>query len=205
MGKSSSIIFVEWLGMFLLAAGLVASTPIFRKRRTITKILVIVICAVVPLIPIGGLTVAEYMLTIVGHLSVTSMVLLAMALYRSFNERQIFRDHERNLLLAFVVAGSLMVFPETFGFDQFNGYQLGFGSVAFSIGLMSISLAFVLLRMYVAAAAIVLGVAAFELQLAVSNNLWDYLIDPALAIYACAAIVWLIVRRIRPKPPVSAS
>ena len=196
MGKSVLIIIFEWLAIFLLAAGLAASVFNLRKRGPITKIVLVAFCAIVPLIPFCGLTVTEYFLTIVGRLSITSMVLLSVAVFDSFGRRDLFQKRERTLLLGLIVIGGLMVFPESFGFDQLNGYQLGFGSVIFAIGLMLLSLGFVLLRMYVAAAAIILSVGAFDLHLLVSSNLWDYLFDPLLAIYACVVLVWLVGRRI---------
>lgn len=195
MNKSLSIVIFEWVGTFLLVAGITASIVGFRQRSLVLKIILIAVCAIVPLIPFGGLTIAEYVLTLVGHVSITSMVLLGVAVYRSFSARKIFDEQERVTLLVLVVVGGLIVFPESFGLDQFNGYQLGFGSIVFAIGLISLSLAFVLLRMFVAAAAIVLSVGAFELHFLLSNNLWDYLIDPLLEIYACLVLVLMVARR----------
>lgn len=195
MNKSLSIVIFEWLGTFLLVAGITASIVGFKQRSLVLRIILIAVCAIVPLIPFGGLTIAEYVLTLVGHVSITSMVLLGVAVYRSFSARKIFDEQERVTLLVLVVVGGLIVFPESFGLDQFNGYQLGFGSIVFAIGLISLSLAFVLLRMFVAAAAIVLSVGAFELHFLLSNNLWDYLIDPLLEIYACLVLVLMVARR----------
>ncbi len=195
MNKSLEIAFFEWFGTFLLAAGLVEWVFKLRKRGLITKIVVVTLCAIVPLIPFGGLTVSEYVLTIVGHLSITTMVLLSVAVFYSFTSRDLLQNREMTLLLVLIVIGGLIVFPESFGFDQFNGYQMGFGSMVFAVGLLSLSLVFVLLRMYVAAAAIVLSVGAFDLHFLVSSNLWDYLLDPLLAIYACVILVRQIVRR----------
>lgn len=195
MNKSLSIVIFEWVGTFLLVAGITASIVGFRQRSLVLKIILIAVCAIVPLIPFGGLTIAEYVLTLVGHVSITSMVLLGVAVYRSFSARKIFDEQERVTLLVLVVVGGLIVFPESFGLDQFNGYQLGFGSIVFAIGLISLSLAFVLLRMFVAAAAIVLSVGAFELHFLLSNNLWDYLIDPLLEIYAYLVLVLMVARR----------
>lgn len=186
----------EWFATFLLAAGIAASVFNFRKRGISIKIILIALCAAIPLISFGGLTISDYLLTVIGHLSITSMVLLIVAIYDSFGTRDLFHPRERDILFLLIVVGGLMVFPESFGFDQFNGYQMGFGSVLFAIGLMSLSLAFVMLRMYVAAAAIVLSVGAFDLHLLVSTNLWDYLLDPLLAIYACIVLVLLVGRRI---------
>jgi hypothetical protein len=58
----------------------------------------------------------------------------------------------------------------------------------------------VLGRCWLGAAALLLATLAFALRLKASENYWDYLLDPFLALYclgalACAGVQWLRGRR----------
>lgn len=190
MASNLPIAIVGWLGVFLVLAVLASILFDLRKRRWPARSAVIAGSAILPLVPIFGLSISQYFLTIVGHLSITSMVLLGIALIGRLTDGSLLGRNERTMIYAAITAGSLLIFPATFGLVQFNGYQLGFGSITFTVGLAALALIFALSNRNIAFLSIAICVLGFELHLLESNNLWDYLFDPLLAIYSVTALIW---------------
>lgn len=185
---------IEWLATFLAVTGTLAAVLRLQNRSRFVKIGILAFLAGVIAVPIGGLYVFQYFLTVVGHISITAMIMLAGSLARRLTGRDIFVEGERGLLLAAIVIAGLAVFAATFELTQFNIYQLGFGSLTFGVLLMAFALVLLFAGKKAFALIIAASVLAYDLHLLPSSNLWDHLLDPTLWIYALAVLAWNAVR-----------
>ena len=179
----------EWLGTFLALAAPTALVLRMRTRPIVFRSIFLFVCSVSPVIIYQGLMVSQYFYTVIGHMSISTMVLLAVVLLEHLSGKAFFHPNEQRFFFLSVVIGSALIFPQTFGIGPLNGYVLGFGSLPLTLALIVLTIAFVKFRMHVAACAVVLSVLAFDLHVLRSNNLWDYLLDPLLAIYATVTIL----------------
>ncbi len=194
MNKGFYIVIFEWLATFLTVAASASVLLQLRLRSRVFCVSVLCVCALVPLVPYSGLNISQYFLTIVGHISVTSIMLLASVVTREIIGKTLWKCGERRWILAGVVIGSLFVLPATFGLIRYDGYQLGYASLPLILALLALAVAAALTRRTLAFLTMCAAAAAFQLHLLASNNLWDYLFDPLLTIAAFAILIRNAVR-----------
>jgi hypothetical protein len=152
----------------------------------LTFVVAFIVC--IP-IPFGGLPPAAYVRGIVGDLSITSQVLLTLTLLKFLVGWQPFQNRERTFLWSIILLAALALYPLALGIGYVDPYRLGFGNVWFLAALFFITLAAYLKRYYLIALCIALAVLAWSVGWNEANNLWDYLLDPFVAIYAVGALV----------------
>ena len=162
---------------------------------------------ILAVIPFGSLSAAEFVRGISGDLSVTSLILLALflvlprphsggranmgaetLLYHRANIRPS-RPPARGKLLMLTVIAALALYPFALGISTFDPYRLGFGNLWFIAGLLVVVLAAWMRQYTLIALSISLAVLAWSVGWYESNNLWNYLIDPWVSVYALAALL----------------
>ena len=151
--------------------------------------LVWLICAIfiVVLVPFSGLPLAAYVRGWMGDLSITSLVLVLTTLLRQLCGCSL-NCTENKILLFFIIAlAALGLYPMALGIGYFDPYRLGYGNPWFMGGLLLLAIA-CFRRLQVIALSIALALLAWGVGWYESTNLWDYLLDPLLAIYAILAL-----------------
>lgn len=183
----------------LLACGASLAARRFALRRA-ARIAVVLGAGAAALLPLGGLMLAGYVRAAIGDLSIVTQGVLAIALVQYVNAKVYLAARERTALAAAVVAGAIFLYPAALGLTYFDPYTLGYGSPWLAAGLLALALAAWYLRLEWLTALILLAVVARLGNALESRNLWDYLIDPWLVLYAA---LWLIrsamKRRLEPK------
>lgn len=143
--------------------------------------------AIVSLIPFGTLPLAAYVRGGTGDLSITTQVLLVLAILRRLDLMPPVDAGRRELLLLVAVA-AVGLYPMALGWGLFDPYRLGFGSPWLLAVLLGLVVAAWRRQSLLIVLTIALSVLAWSEGWAESSNLWDYLLDPFLAIYAFAAL-----------------
>jgi len=154
-------------------------------------------CAIVivVLIPFGGLPLAAYVRGVTGDLSITSLLLLLSAILNRLTGCQPF-DAQNRLVLFFLVALTAFgLYPLALGIGYFDPYRLGYGNFWFMGVLLLLALAACFRQLPAIALAIALAIFAWSMGWYESTNLWDYLLDPLLAIYAVSALMKCGIQR----------
>jgi hypothetical protein len=155
--------------------------------------------AIAALIPFGGLAPAAYVRGVIGDVSITSLVLLLMTALRQLNGSKFIptsrvSDAGRSAGLSFIAFVSLGFYPLALGIGSFDPYRWGFGSPWLLGALLAAALFAFHRQQRLAALVIALAVLGWAVGWYESNNLWDYLLDPLLAIYATGALAKCGVR-----------
>ncbi len=143
--------------------------------------------ALTALIPFGGLPLAAYLRGAIGDLSITSLLLLLAALARPVLGRT--GAKPRAILLVLIVLAALILYPLALGLGEFDPYRLGYGDGGLLGALFILALAALWRGLHAIALGLALAVAAWGVGWYESSNLWDYLIDPFVAVYAAASLV----------------
>lgn len=146
-------------------------------------------------IPLWGVSPAGFVRGITGDLSIATLVLLGLALVRSLAGRALVEEQNRNAMLRAVLIAGLLFYPLALGLGMFDPYRLGYGNLWFVLVLSGLavwsSLRYsTLFALCMASAVIAWSVGWYE-----SANLWDYLLDPWLVIYALAVQMKLLFAR----------
>ncbi len=186
-------------GITLAIVALLARLPRVRSLPLGQKAALLAGATIVVSIPVWGLSLAEFVRGVTGDLSVFTLVLLAVALARSVGGYAWVEDSNRNAALLAIVLVAASFYPLVLGIGMFDPYRLGYGNLWFMVALLGTAIWASLRHSTLLAVSLALAVAAWSVGWYESTNLWDYLLDPWLAIYAFAsqAKYWLARLKVR--------
>lgn len=146
-------------------------------------------------LPLAGSTPAQWLRSLLGDLSVVTLVLLADIAARRWWNRTLLAASTRRVLLWGAAVVGVMFYPLALGVGPLDPYRLGFAP-ALLVGVFCLaSLSAWLLRARGLAVILLLPLLAYNLHLLESDNLWNYLLDPVLVIYALVQIVMVALTR----------
>jgi MYXO-CTERM domain-containing protein len=192
--------FTDLTGLAGIACAIAASTLLLpqavRPNRSRMGIMQAAVFALA-LIPLGALPIAAYVRGITGDLSITTLVLLGCALSRPWCNCAA-GTTQRQALLLLIALLALALYPMALGLGAFDPYRLGYGDPRLIAALLLIALLAWLRRFDLIALCIALAVLAWAAGWYESNNLWDYLLDPFVSIYALSAMTISAVQRFFP-------
>ena len=185
------------LGITLAIIALLVRVPRVQAFPLRQRIAVLGAAIVLVSIPLWGLSLAGVVRGITGDLSISTLVLLALALLRKLSGCVLMEEANRLLMLRAIAIAAVLFYPLALGFTAFDPYRLGYGNLWFMAGLLLLAVWSVLRYSTFLALCIALAVAAWSAGWYESPNIWDYLLDPWLAIYAIVVQgkYWWALRR----------
>ncbi len=140
------------------------------------------------LIPFGDMPLAAYVRGMTGDLSITTLVLICCALSRHWFGCGTADTRIRQVLMLSIALAALALYPMALGVSVFDPYRLGYGEPLFVAALLLVALAAWIRKYHLIASCIALAILAWAAGWYESDNLWDYLLDPWIAIYALFVI-----------------
>lgn len=143
---------------------------------------------VLMLIPFNALSMTAYVRGAIGDLSITTLVLLWCALLGPRMACGTDDTGNRLALLILAALSALVLYPLALGLTAFDPYRLGYGDPQFIAELLLVALAAWIWKYHLIASCIALAILAWTVGWYESGNLWDYLLDPWVAIYALFVI-----------------
>lgn len=146
-------------------------------------------------IPLWGVSLAGFVRGITGDLSIATLVLLGLALVRSLAGRALVEEQNRNAMLRAILIAGLLFYPLALGLGMFDPYRLGYGNLWFVLALSGLAVWSSLRYSTLFALCMASAVTAWSVGWYESANLWDYLLDPWLVIYAGAVQMKLLFAR----------
>jgi hypothetical protein len=152
--------------------------------------------AVVMLVPFGELSPAAYLRGATGDLSIASVALLV----RSLLARQPLDARNRLALQMALAFAALALYPLALGLGAFDPYRFGFGDPWLVGALGLVALAAWRAHLTPLALGIALSLLAWAIGWYESGNLWDYLIDPVVSLWAIGALLIRAARRVLQRP-----
>ena len=185
----------QWLaahaGPVLMVCAL--ATLLLRRARLRWQLLASGAMAVLVCVPFDGLSAAQFARGWIGDLSITSLLLLGAAVWGGFAGKPLLRRRDLWAVFGFAAAAGMFLYPMTLGLGSFDPYELGFAPW----WLLGVLLALAItggVRGNRAAVLVPVVILAWWAGLLESTNLWDYMLDPLLAIFS---LVWIIAAAIR--------
>ncbi|MBA4381518.1 MAG: hypothetical protein C0406_03035 [Sideroxydans sp.] len=195
--------FTDWTGLSGLALVwvlLALRLPVATRLSQAKRILFVLAVYAVALLPIFGLSLAGFLRGLVGDLSMTSMLLLVAALVARMrllaggDGVAWWSVRERFALFFFISVLALLLYPFALGIGMLDPYRSGFGGVGLLVMLALLSLWSMRRGSYLLPTACSLAVLAWSMGWYESTNIWDYLIDVPLAMYAIVQTVKMMLR-----------
>ena len=140
------------------------------------------------LIPFGDMPLAAYVRGVTGDLSITTLVMICCALSRHWFGCGTADTMTRQVLMLTIALAALALYPMALGVSAFDPYRPGYGEPLFVAALLLVALAAWIRKYHLIASCIALAILAWAAGWYESDNLWDYLLDPWIAIYALFVI-----------------
>jgi hypothetical protein len=190
---------LAWLDTTLLGAMVVLWIGNRFKIGSVYLGVGVALVAMCCLIPVQGLSLFMYVRAVIGDLSFTSkLFLIAWLLYRLGGPVLTDMKEIRIVLRAVTVIG-LLFYPLSLGLSSFDPYSAGY-SASVVIVLTMIAAAYGMRNGYfILAVSMVLAIWGYLLGLMESNNLFDYVLDPLLFLYAAGFTCVTLVRSLKTK------
>jgi len=160
----------------------VAQLPNKHLSATLSAAFVLV------LLPFGELPLAGYLRGVTGDLSITTMVLLWHVLLKT-SKLFVIDVQQRNELMMTVAGVALIFYPFALGISLEDPYRTGYGNPLLIVTLLVVALVATFRKSTLIALCTTLAVLAWSIGWYESTNLWDYLIDPFISIYA----IWIFI------------
>ena len=152
--------------------------------------LLLVGALLVGLVPLpGGLPLAGYLRGLTDELSITAMLwLLAATALRLGWTHGSSAAAAWQLWSIFAVLG-VVLYPASMGVGMLDTYSWGYSPRSLILLIGALTLALLLLGNWLGVLMLTLATLAFSLDIKASDNYWDYLIDPFVALYAIAMLL----------------
>lgn len=142
-------------------------------------------------LPVGPshLPMLAYVRGVTSDLSITLVVLACLNGWRCICRLPPMAWRETMGVNAFVAVAAVFLYPLALGWGDWDAYRLGWGSFGLWISLLAISGGAWFSGLRVLPVLIGLALLGWAAGLMESSNLWDYLVDPWLAIAALVQCV----------------
>jgi hypothetical protein len=200
--------YTDLTGLASIASATAATVlllPVIAKLAKPRLALLLAAVFVLMLIPFGGMPLAAYVRGMTGDLSITTLMLLWCALLRPWRGCVMVEPKHRFVLLALVALAAFVLYPMALGAGAYDPYRLGYGNPQFIVVLLLLAFVAWFRKYSLVALCISLAILAWAIGWYESGNLWDYLLDPFVAIYAMTAIMsgsvktWFKLKRSVPR------
>lgn len=182
-------------GCGLLVLAVVATGLRLQRFPVVARIAVMLAGAFAVFATFGDLSAAACVRGVTGDLSMTTLVLAGAACVAQLTGRTVIEPRDLRALNWLVASGAACLYPFALGWTQFDSYALGFGSIEFVTVLLLVTLAAWYFRRHVVVLIVVAAAIAYCIGTYESRNLWDYLIDPLVALYALVRLLAAVRRR----------
>ena len=188
-------------GLALAAIALLMSLPPLARLPRRWRATLALVAGVVLLWPVGELSLIGYVRGVSGDLSVTAVVLAALGLWRRLAPVPSKVAEATGAGLGAIVLLAILFYPPALGLGGIDPYRWGYGDPGFVAAVALAGLAAWHRRENVLAAGVGLALLAWGAHAGESANLWDYLIDPLLSLYALGACARRLLERRITVPP----
>jgi len=169
------------------------------SQSSVTGLFFMVFCTVLLLLPLNNLgaswdlPLVAYIRGVSGELSIITMMLIIFT-WPSWPSCRLSSATPIVIALA-----SILFYPFALGLTMFDPYSWGYGSIIFVVAVMMMAFLFFFTKRSWEALMISLAVIAWSIHWHESTNLWDYLLDPFLAVWAIiVSIRWIVWGRQEP-------
>lgn len=190
--------FIALFGLDLvLCAGCLRLLSVRGMSRPWKKAITLA-CFLLLWFPVGGahLPVLAYIRGVSSDLSITLVVLACLGLRQRLSGRGVQHSLERTAVLAVVATAALFLYPLALGWGDWDAYRPGWGSPGMWAILLLISLLAWARGLRMLPTLVGLALLAWTAGVLESTNLWDYLLDPWLAIFAIFHCVRLVIKKV---------
>ena len=168
----------------------------YAQKTSIIALTLSLVCSSCIFLPIMGLPLYGYIISLTNYLSISSFVLIALTSAQQILpvfhvNKTLISLKEKRFIYRIIAYTGLAFYPMTLGLTQFDPYTLGYWhsfpqyyNVILALSAL-ISIVCCYLKYYYLPVIFILSFINYSLLLYPSYNWWDHFIDPWIWLYAC--------------------
>ena len=183
-------------GVSLLLSAVILKLLLILKLPLNKARIIALLVFIASFIPVEGYSLSLYLRGLFNDLSITTLCLLLLFLYRP----QVQHIQSRSVFILTALAG-LLLYPFALGYSPVDPYAWGYLNQSHGLtapltvtGLLLFLAAYAFIKQNtLLMACIMTSIIAWQLNLLESRNIWDYLLDPLLwlySLYQLPVIIW---------------
>jgi len=172
----------ELFGHLTFAVLLFLLLPVARLSPAYRIVLVLTALALA-FLPVKGLSLGDYTRSYTDDLAITTLTWLVWSVLARTTGRARTASRHHFQLAVFFGAMALVLYPATLGMTSLDPYRLGFSPLPLLAVMWLACLWLWWQKNHLAIILMCAATFAWLLSVKVSDNYWDYLIDPVLGIY----------------------
>ncbi len=190
-------------GQSLLVAALVLKLLLLLKVPGKTAAIMSALIFIITFIPLEGYSINLYLRGLFNDLSITTLCLLMLFLYQAFLYQPLSQSvYSRTVYIPVAVSGAVL-YPLALGYGPVDPYAWGYLNQSHGltapllfIAVLLLLASYAFIKQYtLLLICILLSVTAYQLNILESRNIWDYLLDPLLWIYALIQLPFMVFAR----------
>ncbi len=145
---------------------------------------------VVSLIPLDGLSISHFARVLTGDLSFTGLAWLTLVAWQQLAVTgEKVRAPEQVYVAVAILLTAIILYPTALGLTQFDLYAFGYQPILLGPFVLALFSFCVWLRITLPAVFLAAAFTGYALGLLESDNLWDYLLDPVVTVYAVVVLI----------------
>ena len=148
------------------------------------QVVAVVVGVLLPLVMINDLPMYQYLRAVSGELSITTKLVLVLVLYQRATQKQLNNFKDWQWMLTGIAVTGVLFYPLALGITMFDPYAYGYSAGLMAVLVVVLAIVCFWQRYWLSALALSLSLAAYVSGIMESDNLWDYLFDPLLWMYA---------------------
>jgi hypothetical protein len=181
---------VPWLLVTLLVVSVWSWAKLPQYRTWWQKLLLLIVTAIIALVPMGGLSLADYILSLNPSFSIGSLALAVILLWPKFTGMPLLSNNNLSIFCLWNVVLSLILFSSYLGFIPYDMYVLGYH---FSLWFIIMAVITLMAVWFVNPLSVIFVayIVGFDLKLLPSVNFFDYLTDGFLLFMSLGVLIFL--------------
>jgi hypothetical protein len=181
---------VPWLLVTLGIISICSWADFGKFIQTWQRLLVLSVAAVITLTPIGGLSLADYILSLNPNFSIGSLALIVVLLCPKLTSQPLLSNNNLRMFCLWNILISFVLFSSYLGFIPYDIYAYGYH---FSLWFIIMALVTILAvwSWNPLSFIFIAYITAFNLQLLPSANFFDYITDGFLLLMSLGLIAFL--------------
>ena len=185
----------EIFGHLTFAALIFLMLPLARIARPVRVAAFLSLLGLAFLPMVSGLSPGDYVRSYTDDLAITTLVWLLWTVFVRLTGVDCVASRHHVQLAACFALLAVVLYPATLGLASLDPYRLGFSPLSLLVAMWLLCLWLWWQRNHLGLALIVIATLAWWLDVKDSDNYWDYLVDPALGVYALGYLLYACLRR----------
>lgn len=134
-------------------------------------------------------SVAEYVLSYLSSFSISTVCIACFAILCRIKDKPCAFEQQKSFLYGLILLCALFLYPSALGAFSWDLYAVGYSNNWLTIGLLLLAVVSLVFGYYLISLIVGMAFIAYAFDWLISDNLWDYLVDPFISSVAAYVIL----------------